>query len=113
MLSEFIFQGILICTWRDYSGNTYGVYDYPNWANFAGWAITFSSVICIPIVAIYKVCQEEGPIFEVRTVLEFCFLNSCIRGLRILLNQALTGDQLHPDISNMMGPENMMQNSKA
>jgi len=64
VIAPTIVVGILICTWRDYSGNTYGIYDYPNWANFAGWAITFSSVICIPIVAIYKVCQEEGPIFE-------------------------------------------------
>lgn len=55
---------ILICTWKDYSGNTYGDYEYPIWANYAGWVITFSSVICIPIVAIFKISQEEGPIMD-------------------------------------------------
>eukprot|EP00091_Calanus_sinicus_P022912 TRINITY_DN7519_c0_g1_i1.p1 TRINITY_DN7519_c0_g1~~TRINITY_DN7519_c0_g1_i1.p1 ORF type:complete len:254 (+),score=35.18 TRINITY_DN7519_c0_g1_i1:87-848(+) len=50
---------ILICTWKDYSGNTYGEYDYPIWANYAGWVITFSSVVCIPIVAILKFLKKK------------------------------------------------------
>jgi hypothetical protein len=33
------------------------------WANGIGWMITFSSVICIPIVAIYKICRQQGPFF--------------------------------------------------
>ena len=64
---------ILIFTWKDYSGNTYGEYDYPSWANYVGWVITFSSVICIPIVAVFKVFQEEGPIFAVSLEILYLF----------------------------------------
>ena len=55
---------ILIFTAVDYSGNTYGEYDYPSWANSVGWLITFSSVICIPVVAMVKILQEEGSLVE-------------------------------------------------
>jgi len=55
---------ILIFTAVDYSGNTYGEYDYPSWANSVGWLITFSSVICIPVVALVKILQEEGSLVE-------------------------------------------------
>ena len=64
---------ILIFTWKDYSGNTYGEYDYPSWANYAGWIITFSSVICIPIVAVFKVFREEGPILAVSLEILYLF----------------------------------------
>jgi len=63
VISPSIVMLILFCTAKDYSGNTYGEYDYPSWANLVGWFITFSSVVCIPIVAIFKICCEEGPIF--------------------------------------------------
>ena len=59
-------QSILLFTALDYSGNTYSDYEYPTWANIGGWMITFSSVILIPIVAIKKICQEEGSLKEVR-----------------------------------------------
>ena len=70
-LSELIFQLILFFTTKDYSGNSYGEYDYPSWANLVGWFVTFSSVICIPIVAIFKISQEEGPILAVSYSLIF------------------------------------------
>jgi len=53
-------QLILLFTWIDYSGNKYGDYEFPAWANALGWAITFSSVILIPVVAVVKVYQETG-----------------------------------------------------
>ena len=48
----------------DYSGNEYGGYQYPDWANFLGWLITFSSVSLIPLVALVKVAREEGSLAE-------------------------------------------------
>ena len=59
-------QSILLFTALDYDGNSYSDYTYPTWANVAGWMITFSSVILIPIVAIKKICQEEGSLKQVR-----------------------------------------------
>ena len=47
-------------SWLNYKGNTYGDYAFPSWANVLGWCITFSSVICVPIVAMYKISQEQG-----------------------------------------------------
>lgn len=55
-----IVLSILLFTALDYDGNSYSDYTYPTWANVGGWMITFSSVILIPIVAIKKICQEEG-----------------------------------------------------
>jgi len=54
------FQLILVTTWINYDGNSYGEYDFPAWANALGWLITFSSVILIPIVATIKIYNEEG-----------------------------------------------------
>jgi len=59
-ISPAIVFTILIFSWMNYSGNQYGDYHFPTWANVLGWCITFSSVICVPIVAVWKICQEEG-----------------------------------------------------
>lgn len=53
-------QCILAFTSWDYSGNNYGDYAYPGWANSLGWCITFSSVICIPVTALVKILRAEG-----------------------------------------------------
>ena len=57
-------QSILLFTAIDYSGNKYADYHYPDWANFLGWLITFSSVVLIPVVAVVKVAREEGPLLD-------------------------------------------------
>ena len=61
---ENISQCILLFTALDYSGNKYADYHYPDWANFLGWLITFSSVIMIPLVALVKLTREEGTLAE-------------------------------------------------
>ena len=71
-------QLILLFTWIDYSGNKYGDYEFPAWANALGWAITFSSVILIPVVAVVKVYQETGTFSAVSS----CSLS--LSGLRVL-----------------------------
>ena len=65
---EFHLQSILLFTALDYDGNSYSDYTYPTWANVGGWMITFSSVILIPIVAIKKICQEEGSLKQVKII---------------------------------------------
>jgi len=60
VISPVIVVFILIFTWIDYDGNSYGEYEFPAWANALGWVITFSSVIMIPIVATIKIYNEEG-----------------------------------------------------
>lgn len=39
---------------------SYNDYVYPTWAISIGFLMALSSVICIPIYAIYKVCRSEG-----------------------------------------------------
>jgi solute carrier family 6 amino acid transporter-like protein 5/7/9/14 len=59
-ISPMIVVLILIFSWINYEGSTYDGYIFPAWANVLGWCITFSSVVCVPIVAIWKICHEEG-----------------------------------------------------
>ena len=68
----FLFdQSILVFTAVDYSGNSYADYNYPSWANAAGWVITMSSVSMIPLVALIKICREEGSLVErIRTLVQ-------------------------------------------
>jgi len=54
---------ILNFTIKDYQGNKYDDYHYPDWANTVGWCITFSSVICIPIVGLFKIARAEGSLW--------------------------------------------------
>jgi len=59
-ISPMIVVLILVFSWINYEGSTYDGYIFPDWANVLGWCITFSSVVCVPIVAIWKICHEEG-----------------------------------------------------
>jgi len=54
---------ILNFTIKDYQGNKYDEYHYPDWANTVGWCITFSSVVCIPIVGLFKIARAEGSLW--------------------------------------------------
>lgn len=40
----------------------YENYVYPDWANSLGWCIAGSSMSCIPLMAIYKLCVTPGSI---------------------------------------------------
>ena len=42
----------------------YGSYEYPHWAWVLGWCITGSSIICIPIYAVYKLLITPGNLCE-------------------------------------------------
>lgn len=45
---------ILFVTFNNYEPMTYGHYVYPDWANAVGWAVSFASVICIPIMIVVQ-----------------------------------------------------------
>lgn len=53
-------QFILVFTVIQYRPISYNEYVYPTWAISIGFLMALSSVICIPIYAIYKVCRSEG-----------------------------------------------------
>lgn len=53
-------QFILVFTVIQYRPISYNDYVYPTWAISIGFLMALSSVICIPIYAIYKVCRSEG-----------------------------------------------------
>ncbi|KAG7165430.1 Sodium- and chloride-dependent glycine transporter 1-like 1 [Homarus americanus] len=57
---------ILIFSWIDYVPARYGDYQFPVWANVVGWMLSFSSVTLIPIVAIYKILWEKGPLVKMK-----------------------------------------------
>ena len=60
---KYYSQMILNFTIKDYQGNKYDDYHYPDWANTVGWCITFSSVVCIPIVGLFKIARAEGSLW--------------------------------------------------
>jgi len=63
-ISPTIVVLILVFSWINYKGSSYDDYIFPAWANVLGWCITFSSVVCVPIVAIWKIFHEEGSLFS-------------------------------------------------
>jgi hypothetical protein len=48
-------------TWIDYTPSKYADYHYPMWADAMGWLISFSSVMAIPGIMIYKICTVDHP----------------------------------------------------
>lgn len=56
-------QFILIFTVIQYRPITYGDYVYPQWSLAIGFLMALSSVVCIPIYALYKIAMSEGATF--------------------------------------------------
>ncbi|XP_023241236.1 sodium- and chloride-dependent glycine transporter 1-like isoform X1 [Centruroides sculpturatus] len=55
---------ILIFSWIDMKPTQYGTYVYPDWATGVGWSISLFSVSAIPVVAIIKISQADGPLLK-------------------------------------------------
>ncbi|KAB7496667.1 Sodium- and chloride-dependent glycine transporter 1 [Armadillidium nasatum] len=55
---------ILVFSLVEFRSASYEDYEFPLWANIVGWVLSFSSVLLIPIVAIFKICQERGTLLE-------------------------------------------------
>lgn len=43
----------------------YNDYFYPSWAEWVGWALTLSSILMIPLVAIIQIIKIKGTCREV------------------------------------------------
>ena len=43
-------------------------YQYPKWAIMIGWTMALVSVVCIPIVFVYRLYCEEGTLLEVSII---------------------------------------------
>lgn len=59
-LRMFSFQCILVFSLLGYEAMLEGEYEYPEWSVAAGWILTLSSVLCIPLYAIYKFMASHG-----------------------------------------------------
>ena len=58
--------GIFIFSCVQWSGISYGKYQYPAWAEFCGWLVALSSMLFIPGVAIYQLMYNStGTLMEV------------------------------------------------
>ncbi|EAT42921.1 AAEL005581-PA [Aedes aegypti] len=51
---------ILIFSLLGYEAMLEGEYKYPEWSVAAGWMLTLSSVLCIPLYVIYKFMKSDG-----------------------------------------------------
>ncbi|KAF8571126.1 hypothetical protein P879_02278 [Paragonimus westermani] len=49
----------------NYQNLQMGDYKYPIWANVIGWALSLTSMLAIPVVAVYQLCITPGTLFEV------------------------------------------------
>lgn len=65
-VSPVIISFILIFTVIQYKPITYNDYVYPGWSLAIGFFMALSSVICIPIYALYKIARSEGATFMER-----------------------------------------------
>ncbi|CAI5642160.1 sodium- and chloride-dependent glycine transporter 1 isoform X2 [Oreochromis niloticus] len=65
-ISPVIISFILIFTVIQYKPITYNDYVYPGWSLAIGFAMALSSVVCIPIYALYKISKSPGATFRER-----------------------------------------------
>uniref|UniRef100_A0A671X5X7 Transporter n=1 Tax=Sparus aurata TaxID=8175 RepID=A0A671X5X7_SPAAU len=63
-ISPVIISFILIFTVIQYKPITYNDYVYPGWSLAIGFCMAMSSVICIPIYALYKISRSPGATFR-------------------------------------------------
>lgn len=64
LLMFWSFQCILVFTVIQYKPITYNDYVYPGWSLAVGFCMALSSVICIPIYALYKISRSPGATFR-------------------------------------------------
>lgn len=59
-------QGCFIFSLVKYIPLTYNkVYVYPTWSIGLGWSLALSSMVCVPLVMVIRLCQTEGPFLVV------------------------------------------------
>ncbi|KAK1878868.1 Sodium- and chloride-dependent glycine transporter 1 [Dissostichus eleginoides] len=65
-ISPVIISCILIFTVIQYKPITYNDYVFPTWSLYIGFCMAMSSVLCIPIYALYKISRSPGATFRER-----------------------------------------------
>lgn len=58
-------QFVVIASTLTSSGLKYDDYIFPNWANIVGWSVAMSSMVFVPLYAIYKFFSVPGTFREV------------------------------------------------
>ena len=70
ILFSLFLQVIVMANFISHQPLTYqssqGQYVYPEWANMAGWCISGSSMLLIPLVAIYQIIKAPGSLRQVQ-----------------------------------------------
>ncbi|KAF4087649.1 hypothetical protein AMELA_G00073050 [Ameiurus melas] len=51
---------MVVVSFATFNPPKYGSYSFPTWANMLGWCLSISSMIMVPIYAIYKFCILPG-----------------------------------------------------
>uniref|UniRef100_A0A8C9URJ3 Transporter n=1 Tax=Spermophilus dauricus TaxID=99837 RepID=A0A8C9URJ3_SPEDA len=62
VITPVLCVGCFVFSLAKYVPLTYNkVYVYPNWAIGFGWGLALSSMMCIPLVILIRLCQTQGP----------------------------------------------------
>ena len=61
---------MLLFNWVQYKPLTVGVYEYPHWANAAGWCMAGAPIVAVPVLAIYRIkgAPRDMSLKEVRSL---------------------------------------------
>ncbi|XP_066538733.1 sodium-dependent dopamine transporter [Hoplias malabaricus] len=51
---------MVVVSFATFNPPKYGSYSFPMWANMVGWCLSISSMIMVPLYAIYKFCSLPG-----------------------------------------------------
>lgn len=73
----------------DHKPLSYNGYVYPEWAEWLGWTLAFSSILMIPGMAIVQMCRASGSFKKVKFISYkyACYMtmfNCCIHKLKLL-----------------------------
>lgn len=60
-----LLQFVVIASTLTSSGLKYDEYIFPNWSNILGWGVAMSSMVFVPLYAIYKFFSVPGTFKEV------------------------------------------------
>ncbi|XP_044156385.1 sodium- and chloride-dependent taurine transporter [Bufo gargarizans] len=65
VITPLLCLGCFIFSLAKYTPLTYNkYYTYPDWAIGLGWFLALSSMMCIPLVMVYKIMRSEGSLIE-------------------------------------------------
>lgn len=64
-LTLILFQFVVIASTLTASRLKYDDYTFPYWSNILGWGLAMSSMLCVPLYALYKFLSIPGTIKEV------------------------------------------------